>query len=55
MVQVKHDRGNGKPPSGDVERRNITWFNFLRENLHLTGTHVGCDTSQMRPHVSCKM
>ena len=20
--------------------------NFLRENLHLTGTHVGCDTSQ---------
>ena len=36
---------NGKPVSGDVEGRTVL-VNFLRQDLHLTGTHVGCDTSQ---------
>mgnify|MGYP005840320113 CR=1 FL=1 len=36
---------NGKPVSGDVEGRTLL-VQFLRENLGLTGTHVGCDTSQ---------
>ena len=36
---------NGKDVSGDVEDRTLL-VQFLRENLHLTGTHVGCDTSQ---------
>ena len=36
---------NGKAASGDVEGRTLL-VQFLRENLHLTGTHVGCDTSQ---------
>jgi carbon-monoxide dehydrogenase small subunit len=36
---------NGKPVSGDVEGRTLL-VQFLREHLHLTGTHVGCDTSQ---------
>ena len=36
---------NGKPVSGDVEGRALL-VNFLRQDLHLTGTHVGCDTSQ---------
>ena len=36
---------NGKPASGDVEARTLL-VQFLRENLRLTGTHVGCDTSQ---------
>lgn len=36
---------NGKPVSGDVEGRTLL-VDFLRENLKLTGTHVGCDTSQ---------
>ena len=36
---------NGKPVSGDVEGRTLL-VNFLRQDLHLTGTHVGCDTSQ---------
>ena len=44
MVQVKMTV-NGKPASGDVEGRTLL-VQFLRENLHLTGTHVGCDTSQ---------
>ncbi len=36
---------NGRPILGDVEPRTLlaTW---LREELRLTGTHVGCDTSQ---------
>jgi carbon-monoxide dehydrogenase small subunit len=36
---------NGKPVVGEVEPR---WplVEFLREQLGLTGTHVGCDTSQ---------
>ena len=36
---------NGKSRSGEVEGRTLL-VNFLRETLNLTGTHVGCDTSQ---------
>ncbi len=36
---------NGKSVSADVEDRTLL-VQFLRENLGLTGTHVGCDTSQ---------
>ncbi len=36
---------NGKPVSGEVEGRTLL-VQFLREQLGLTGTHVGCDTSQ---------
>ncbi|CUH41342.1 (2Fe-2S)-binding protein [Ruegeria atlantica] len=36
---------NGKTVSGDVEGRTLL-SGFLRENLNLTGTHVGCDTAQ---------
>ena len=36
---------NGKAVCGEVESRMLL-VQFLRENLGLTGTHVGCDTSQ---------
>ena len=36
---------NGKAVTGDVEDRTLL-VEFIRENLRLTGTHVGCDTSQ---------
>ena len=36
---------NGKSVSATVEDRTLL-VQFLRENLGLTGTHVGCDTSQ---------
>ena len=36
---------NGKTVRGEVEARTLL-VQFLRENLDLTGTHVGCDTSQ---------
>lgn len=36
---------NGKPVSGEVEGRTLLVY-FLREHLGLTGTHVGCDTTQ---------
>lgn len=36
---------NGKEVSGDVESRTLL-VQFIREHLTLTGTHVGCDTSQ---------
>ena len=36
---------NGKAVCGTVEPRSLL-VEFLRENLGLTGTHVGCDTSQ---------
>ena len=36
---------NGKSVSGTVEGRTLL-VEFLRNDLHLTGTHVGCDTSQ---------
>ena len=35
---------NGRKIQGDVEDRMLL-VHFLRENLRLTGTHVGCDTS----------
>jgi len=36
---------NGKAVKGEVEDRMLL-VEFIRENLRLTGTHVGCDTSQ---------
>jgi aerobic carbon-monoxide dehydrogenase small subunit len=36
---------NGKPVSAEVEPRTLL-VDFLRNDLGLTGTHVGCDTSQ---------
>jgi carbon-monoxide dehydrogenase small subunit len=36
---------NGKSVSADVEDRTLLVY-YLRENLRLTGTHIGCDTSQ---------
>jgi len=36
---------NGKPCSGDASG-NTLLVDFLRSELGLTGTHVGCDTSQ---------
>ncbi len=38
-------RVNGRAVSGDVEGRTLL-VDFLRQDLHLMGTHVGCDTSQ---------
>lgn len=35
---------NGEPVSADVEPRTLL-VHFIRENLDLTGTHVGCETS----------
>ena len=36
---------NGKRRQADVEPR-LLLVHFLREHLRLTGTHVGCDTTQ---------
>ena len=36
---------NGKAVTKDVEPRTLL-VDFLRQHLSLTGTHVGCDTSQ---------
>ncbi len=36
---------NGNKVSGDIDSRTLL-VQFLREELRLTGTHVGCDTSQ---------
>ena len=36
---------NGKEVTGEVEGRTLL-VDFLREDLKMTGTHVGCDTSQ---------
>jgi len=36
---------NGKQVKADIDPRTLL-VQFLRENLRLTGTHVGCDTSQ---------
>ncbi len=44
MSQVKM-AVNGKEMSGDAEGRTLL-SQFLRDTLGLTGTHVGCDTSQ---------
>ena len=35
---------NGRQVSADVESRTLL-IHFLRENLNLTGPHIGCDTS----------
>jgi carbon-monoxide dehydrogenase small subunit len=35
---------NGRPVTGEVEPRTLLVY-FLREDLGLTGTHVGCDTT----------
>ncbi|HEV2036086.1 MAG TPA: (2Fe-2S)-binding protein [Candidatus Dormibacteraeota bacterium] len=37
-------RINGKERTGDVEPR-VLLVDFLRSNLVLTGTHIGCDTT----------
>ena len=36
---------NGKPVSADIEERTLL-VAYIREQLRLTGTHVGCDTAQ---------
>ena len=36
---------NGKPVAAEVEARTLL-VTYIRENLRLTGTHVGCDTAQ---------
>ena len=36
---------NGNPVNANIDSRTLL-VQFLRENLRLTGTHVGCDTSQ---------
>ena len=36
---------NGETRSGEVENRTLL-VDFIRDGLRLTGTHVGCDTSQ---------
>jgi len=36
---------NGKAAAADIDPRTLL-VQFLRENMRLTGTHVGCDTSQ---------
>ena len=36
---------NGKEVSADVEARTLL-VQFIRDHIRLTGTHVGCDTSQ---------
>ncbi|KQV17460.1 carbon monoxide dehydrogenase [Rhizobium sp. Root1203] len=36
---------NGRAASGDCEERTLL-VHFIREQLGLTGTHVGCDTTQ---------
>src|SRR5881227_1321424 len=36
---------NGKPVEANVDPRTLL-VQFIRERLNLTGTHVGCDTSQ---------
>src|ERR1700686_4492137 len=37
-------RVNGAEKSGDIEPR-VLLVDFIRTNLGLTGTHIGCDTS----------
>ena len=36
---------NGKDVKANI-KPNILLSTFIRENLNLTGTHIGCDTSQ---------
>lgn len=35
---------NGTPYEGDVEARTLL-VHWIRDTLHLTGTHIGCDTT----------
>ena len=47
---------NGKKATATVEGRTLL-VQLLRENLGLTGTHVGCDTSQCGAcvvHINCE-
>jgi len=44
---------NGKPVSATVEGRTLL-VQLLREHLGLTGTHVGCDTSQCGLRRACR-
>ena len=44
MIQVSMTV-NGKVRKAQVEPRMLL-VHFLREQLNLTGAHVGCDTSQ---------
>jgi len=41
MIRV---RVNGRMQESDVEPRTLLAY-YLREDLHLTGTHIGCDTT----------
>ena len=43
---------NGTQRSADVEPRQLL-VHFLRETLGLTGTHIGCDTSNCGACTSC--
>jgi aerobic carbon-monoxide dehydrogenase small subunit len=45
MMPTVNLKVNGKAVSGDVEGRTLL-VDFIRDHLGLTGTHVGCDTSQ---------
>jgi aerobic carbon-monoxide dehydrogenase small subunit len=45
MMPTVNMKVNGKAVSGEVEGRTLL-VDFLRDHLGLTGTHVGCDTSQ---------
>jgi len=36
---------NGRPVSAQVEPRTLL-VDFIRDQLRLTGTHIGCDTAQ---------
>jgi len=36
---------NGRPVSAEVESRTLL-INFIRDQLRLTGAHIGCDTAQ---------
>jgi carbon-monoxide dehydrogenase small subunit len=45
MVQTVTMTVNGKPVTAQVDPRTLL-VQFIRENLQLTGTHVGCDTAQ---------
>ena len=42
MKKPVHMEVNGKPASGEAEPRTHL-ADFLREQLHLTGTHLGCE------------
>lgn len=45
MTQFVSMTVNGKTVSGQIEPRTLL-VEFLRDQLRLTGTHIGCNTSQ---------